>query len=60
MIIYDQRQRRIRDCLDFRMVASRSSSVGVPGFLAGLYEAHYNHGALNWKEVLMPSVLIAR
>ncbi len=35
-------------------------AVGVPGAVAGLWEAHQRHGALQWKDVVMPAVLLAR
>ncbi|XP_075222619.1 glutathione hydrolase 7-like isoform X2 [Lycorma delicatula] len=60
MIIYDQRQRKLKDCIDFRVLKSLSSVVGVPGFLAGLYQAHNHHGILSWKQIIAPSINIAR
>lgn len=35
-------------------------SVGVPGSVAGLWEAHQRFGSLPWRDVVMPSVLLAR
>jgi gamma-glutamyltranspeptidase/glutathione hydrolase len=35
-------------------------SVGVPGSVAGLYEAHRKFGQLPWKDLLAPAVRLAR
>ena len=35
-------------------------SVGVPGAVAGLWAAHRKFGRLPWKDVVMPSVKLAR
>ena len=35
-------------------------SVGVPGSVAGLWEAHQRFGSLPWRDVVMPSVVLAR
>src|SRR5437016_4871518 len=35
-------------------------SVGVPGTVAGLFEAHRQLGHLPWKELVAPAVLLAR
>src|SRR5437773_1213940 len=35
-------------------------SVGVPGTVAGLFEAHRRFGRLPWKELVAPAVLLAR
>jgi len=35
-------------------------SVGVPGSVAGLYEAHHRLGHLAWKELIEPAVRLAR
>ncbi|XP_039282150.1 glutathione hydrolase 7-like [Nilaparvata lugens] len=60
MLIYDHRQHRIKDCLDFRVSQSKNRDVGIPGLLAGLYQAHYLHGSASWEELLAPSIRMAR
>lgn len=35
-------------------------SVGVPGTVAGLYQAHQKYGKLTWKEVVDPAVKLAK
>src|ERR1051325_4688436 len=35
-------------------------SVGVPGTVAGMYEAHRKFGRLPWKELLVPAITLAR
>ncbi len=35
-------------------------AIGVPGAVAGLWEAHQRYGVLDWKDVVMPAVLLAR
>ena len=35
-------------------------SVGVPGSVAGHWEAHQRFGTLPWRDLVMPSVLLAR
>ena len=35
-------------------------SVGVPGTVAGLYLAHQKYGALPWKDLVQPSVDLAK
>ena len=35
-------------------------SVGVPGTVAGMYEAHHKFGRLPWKELLAPAIALAR
>jgi len=35
-------------------------SVGVPGTVAGLYEAHQKYGSLPWADLVAPSVALAR
>ncbi|HEX4628740.1 MAG TPA: gamma-glutamyltransferase [Gemmatimonadales bacterium] len=35
-------------------------SVGVPGSVAGLYEAHRKFGRLSWMELLAPAITLAR
>ena len=35
-------------------------AVGVPGTVAGLWEAHQRHGRLEWRTVVQPSIELAR
>src|SRR5690349_16060386 len=35
-------------------------SVGVPGSVAGLFEAHRKFGRLTWRELLAPAITLAR
>lgn len=35
-------------------------AAGVPGSVAGLWEAHRRFGSLPWRDVVMPAVLLAR
>ncbi|MDX1517621.1 MAG: gamma-glutamyltransferase [Woeseiaceae bacterium] len=35
-------------------------AVGVPGTVAGLWEAHRRFGTLPWRDLVMPSILLAR
>lgn len=35
-------------------------SVGVPGTVAGLYQAHQKYGKLSWSELVKPSVELAK
>lgn len=37
-----------------------TKSIGVPGTVAGLYLAHQKYGKLPWKDVVGPSVLLAK
>ena len=62
-------------CIDYRETAPLASTedmyaqgasrhdykaVGVPGTVAGLYLAHQTHGRLPWRDLVMPSVELAR
>src|SRR5213083_1396901 len=35
-------------------------SVGVPGSVAGLWEAHRKYGKLRWKDLVAPAIVLAR
>ncbi len=35
-------------------------SVGVPGTVAGLYQAHQKHGKLPWKDLVNPAIKLAK
>ena len=35
------------------------ASVGVPGFVAGLFELHKKYGKLSWSKTLQPAILLA-
>lgn len=35
-------------------------SSGVPGSVAGMYEAHQRHGSLPWKDLVQPAIDLAR
>src|SRR2546428_3000306 len=35
-------------------------SVGVPGSVAGLWEAHRKYGKLPWKDLVAPAIVLAR
>jgi gamma-glutamyltranspeptidase/glutathione hydrolase len=35
-------------------------SVGVPGSVAGLFEAHHKFGRLRWKDLVAPAIRLAR
>ncbi|XKL64241.1 hypothetical protein PGB90_004327 [Kerria lacca] len=60
MLIYDQRQRKLLNVIDFRVTRSNHTVVGVPGFVAGLHLAHKLHGLLPWKQLVLPAEFVAR
>ena len=35
------------------------ASVGVPGFVAGMWELHKKYGKLSWSKVIQPAILLA-
>lgn len=48
------------ETIDFRATHSKHVSVGVPGFLAGLFYAHVKYGVLPWKTLVEPSINVAK
>lgn len=60
MLIYDHRERKVLDTIDFRATRSRDAGIGIPGFVAGLYFAHQLYGKLPWKTLILPAHHIAR
>lgn len=59
MIIYDHRT-GIGKTIDFGATYSSSLSIGVPGFLFGLFYASVNYGILPWKTLVEPSINLAK
>lgn len=59
MLIYDHRT-GIGKTIDFRATKSSNESIGVPGFLAGLFYAHLKYGILPWKTLVKPSINLAK
>ncbi|XP_046658453.1 glutathione hydrolase 7-like isoform X1 [Homalodisca vitripennis] len=60
MLVYDQRKRSIVGCLDFQAsLGNSNSSIGVPGFVAGLYQAHKSFGKLPWSSLLNAAIEMA-
>lgn len=72
MMIYNHRKHKIVEVLDFREMVPNSYdknpidtsigglAVGVPGFLKGLWDAHQKYGRLSWRDIIVPSVVLAR
>lgn len=59
MMIYDHRT-GIGNTIDFRATYSSNLTIGVPGFLAGLFHAHVRYGILPWKTLVEPSINLAK
>lgn len=57
---YNQKMEKVIDVANFLPVGSVGQTVGVPGFLAGLWSSHQRHGRLAWRDLIMPSVNLAR
>ena len=72
MIVYNHRKFEVLDVIDFQSTVPNSMdfnnfdssaeglSVGVPGMLMGLWEAHGKFGRLTWQEVVMPAINLAK
>ena len=60
MLIYDHRDRKVIDSIDFRVTRSIDRGIGVPGFVAGLHMAHQLYGKLPWKTLILPAYQIAK
>ena len=72
MIVYNHRKFEVLDVIDFQSTVPNSMdfnnfdssaeglSVGVPGMLMGLWEAHSKFGRLTWQEVVMPAINLAK
>ncbi|MGI9525494.1 MAG: gamma-glutamyltransferase [Weeksellaceae bacterium] len=43
-----------------RLSMDGALAVGVPGTVAGMYEAHQKFGKLSWKEVMQPAIDLAK
>ena len=46
--------------LPWRTASSRLTSIGVPGTVALLWEAHQRHGLLTWPRTLQPAIRLAQ
>lgn len=55
MMVYDHRT-GMGNVIDFSASYSSDLSIGVPGFLAGLFYAHVKYGVLPWKTLVEPSI----
>jgi len=73
MLIYNHRTSSVLDALDFRETSTKLAAtgiprgtrvgirtVGIPGLLRGLGQAHARHGKLRWKDVVEPAANLAR
>ncbi|XP_050545413.1 glutathione hydrolase 7-like isoform X2 [Daktulosphaira vitifoliae] len=59
MLIYDHRTGK-GNVVDFLATQSSHPSIGIPGFLAGLYYSHSKYGKLSWKTLVQPSIELAK
>jgi len=59
MVIYDHRT-GVGHTIDFRSQYSSNFTIGVPGFLAGLFYTHLKYGILPWKTLVEPSINLAK
>lgn len=59
MLIYDHRT-GIGNTIDFGATYSLNSTIGVPGFLVGLFHANVKYGILPWKTLVEPSINLAK
>ncbi|KAK6644179.1 hypothetical protein RUM43_000446 [Polyplax serrata] len=72
MLIYDHKNLEVLDIIDFQVTVphylayskidtkNEGLTVGVPGFLLGLWEASQKFGKLPWKEIVAPSINLAK
>lgn len=60
ILVYDQRQEDLIGCYDFRPLKGNHVSIGIPGFVAGMFHAYKKHGVLPWATLLEPAIQIAR
>lgn len=59
MTIYDHRT-GVGSIIDFRATHSTNFTIGIPGFVAGLFIAHEKYGILPWKTLIEPSIYLAK
>ncbi|VVC40656.1 Gamma-glutamyltranspeptidase,Nucleophile aminohydrolases, N-terminal [Cinara cedri] len=59
MTIYDHRT-GVGNIIDFRATYSSHFSIGIPGFVAGLFYSHEKYGLLPWKTLVEPSITLAK
>ncbi|KAL5239888.1 hypothetical protein ACI65C_007298 [Semiaphis heraclei] len=59
IVVYDHRT-GIGNTIDFRATHSSHNTIGVPGFLAGLFHAHIKYGILPWETLVEPSINLAK
>lgn len=72
MMIYNHRNVEVLDIIDFQGTVPISLvnkkidtsieglTVGVPGLLMGLWEAHQKYGKISWEEVIKPALNLAK
>lgn len=71
LLVYDHRKGEVLESLDFREAAPLGippvlhethgpATVGVPGFVSGLFAVHKAHGKLSWPDVVKPAADLAR
>uniref|UniRef100_A0A1B6EET4 Gamma-glutamyltransferase n=1 Tax=Clastoptera arizonana TaxID=38151 RepID=A0A1B6EET4_9HEMI len=60
LLLFDERQKQLARCFDFRVSADINKNIGIPGFVAGLAIAHKQYGKLPWSTLLTPAIERAR